>query len=506
MKKYFMGIDIGTQESKGVIIDENCELIAKFATKHGLSNPKPRYYEHDAEKIWWNDLCIISKELLKMTGIPNTQIAGFGASCLGSDCLPVDENCTPLRPAILYGIDTRATEEVKEITAHFGEKRIIEIFGRPMTAGDQIARVLWIKKNEPEVYNRTYKFITGSTFLTAKLTGKFFIDAYLSKAYHPIYTAEEIGEPDFLSMICRRDQVADIREANEVVGTVTAKAAAETGLAEGTPVITGMDDAVAESVSTGVIVPGKSTIMLGTSCCLYACTDKPFQDPQNRFPCIRYVVPGTYSFSGATNNAGGMSTWLRDKLYPETIQKQQETGKNAFDIMLEGLDDIPAGSDGLIALPYFSGERTPLNDPLARGVLFGLTLNHTRDHIHKAILEGVSMGIAVHYDIMEEIGVDVEEIRVVGGGTKNPIWLQILADCIGKPVHTAKVTIGASYGDAITAALATGVYKDYADLYRVIKPGKTIEPIPANVAKYNEIKPIFHELYAKTKDLMHKLS
>ena len=236
-KAYFMGIDTGTNSSKGVLINELGEIVAVSSTTHAMTNPAPNHFEHDAEKDWWGDLCIIARDLIQKSGVDPKDIKALGTSALGADCLPVDENCKPLRKAILYGIDARAGDEIEELTKRFGEEQILKWFGRPLCSSDVMPKILWIKNKEPEVYAKAYKFITASTYLTAKLTGNYVVDRFLGLAsFNPLYDEDGTPNPEHCEGICRPDQLAEIHEATDVVGTITKKASEETGLAEGTPV------------------------------------------------------------------------------------------------------------------------------------------------------------------------------------------------------------------------------------------------------------------------------
>ena len=237
-KAYFMGIDTGTNSSKGVIMDDCGQILAVHSTQHEMTNPKPGHYEHDAEKDWWGDFCTISKALIAKTGIDPKDIRAVGASALGADCLPVDEHCNPLRKAILYGIDARATDEMAQLTELYGDEQIRKWYGRPLCSSDVMPKILWIKNKEPEVYAKTHKFITGSTYITAKLTGNYVVDRFLGLAsFNPLYDSET-WQPveEYCGPICRPDQLAKVQEAADIAGYVTAQAALETGLAEGTPV------------------------------------------------------------------------------------------------------------------------------------------------------------------------------------------------------------------------------------------------------------------------------
>lgn len=254
---YYIGVDIGTSQSKGVIMDQSCRIVHQASVDHTMEHPQPGFYEHDAQQVWWGDFCILSRRLLEESGIDPAEIAGVGGSTLGSDCLPVDEACRPLRKAILYGIDARAQEEIRWLEDYYGPERVRELFGRPICSGDVAPKILWIKRHEPEVYARTYKFLTGSSYLTAKLTGEYVVDQFLGQAsFRPLYRPDGTIREEECGLYCRPEQLAQTRQVHAIAGYVTEQAAQETGLRPGTPVITGTGDSSAEAISTGVLAPG----------------------------------------------------------------------------------------------------------------------------------------------------------------------------------------------------------------------------------------------------------
>lgn len=507
MGTYFMGIDIGTNESKGVLIDEQCSIVAKAVAVHETENPKPNYYEHDAEKIWWGDFCRLSNELIKKSGCLPGDIAAIGCSALSADVVPVDSNCVPLRKAILYGIDARASREIEEITEYYGPQRMQEIFGdRELCSSDCMPKILWIKNNEPEIFEHTYKFLSASSYLTAKLTGVYVIDRYLAvSSFAPCYCPDlSIDRRLTEEIYCRADQLAEGKETSDVVGKVTVQAARETGLAEGTLVVTGTDDAGAEAISTGVLQPGDLMVQLGSTCYIMYCSDKMVSD--ERIWSEDFLIPGTYCQDGGTNTAGALTKWVRDNLFVDCVALQEAGGPNAFSAMAAMAEEIPPGSEGLVVLPYFAGERTPINDPDARGVYFGLLQSHTRKHLYRAALEGVAYSIAQHIRILEEHGLAIKNFMCVGGGARNLPWLQIIADVCGYTVKTAEITIGSSYGDAMIAAIGAGHFDGYADLAGYIKSGLEFSPIKENHRLYQKYFNIYEKLYEYTKPLMHELA
>lgn len=508
-KSYFMGIDTGTNSSKGVLIDEQGNVLAVHTTSHAMTNPAPNHFEHDAEKDWWGDFCTISKALIEKSGVDPRAIKAVGSSALGADCLPVDENCNPLRKAILYGIDARATDEMAQLTERYGEEQIRKWYGRPLCSSDVMPKILWIKNKEPEVYAKAHKFVTGSTYITAKLTGNYVVDRFLGLAsFNPLYdpkTWEPV--PEYCEGICRPDQLAKVQEAAAIAGYVTAEAAKETGLAEGTPVTTGTDDSGAEAISCGVVKPGQMMVQLGSSIYMILGTEGLVDD--ERLWREEFIVPGLCDISAGTNAAGSLTKWYRDALYPEAMALEKAGGPDAYQTMMAGVAEIAPGSDGLITLPYFAGERTPVNDPDARGILCGLTLAHTRTHMYRSALESVGFSVAQQIGMMREHeNVPIDRIIFVGGGTQNPLWMQIITDILGIPVSTPAVTIGACFGDALMAALAVQHpgFEDYSKLTRFVKEGITYTPNAENHKVYAEYQKLYNALYAATADIAHRLS
>ncbi len=503
-KEFLMGIDIGTYESKGTIVDINGNVILSISKRHGMENPCPGYFEHDAELVWWHDLCILIRQLLEDSGIRREQIACLGVSTLGTNCLPVDRDLKPLRKAILYGIDARSQKEIDFLTQYYGKEKVKELFGRPIVTGDVCTKILWIKNNEPEVYNHTYKFLSGTSYLVAKLTGKFVIDRYLGIAsLRPLYHFDGRIREDMCDLFCRPDQLPEGRVVTDIAGSITSGAAQATGLLEGTPVIVGTGDSSAEAISTGVINPGDVMLQFGSSLFIYCCTDMMIYD--DRVRGNNFLIPDTFSVAAGTNNCGTVTKWFRDNLYREAVALEESSGVNAYETMMEQVKKIPVGCDGLVTLPYFAGERTPINDPNAKCVIFGLRLNHTKHHIYRSALEGIAFSVCQHIDILKENGISDLRIMAVGGGTKNLFWMQMISDAMGEPLHMAAVTIGASYGDALMAGIGVGIFKNFADLKRVIRPSVTLYPDEEKHKQYLYYRKIYDELYLKTRDLMHRL-
>lgn len=275
--------------------------------------------------------------------------------------------------------------------------------------------------------------------------------------------------------------MADIAHATDIAGHITAEAAHATGLAEGMPLLVGTGDSGAEAISTGVFKPGDIMVQMGSSCYFVYLTDHLVSE--DRLWPGNFIIPGTYSICAGTNTVGTLTAWLRSELWRDAVIEETSGENQAFSVMVEAARKIPPGSDGLICLPYFAGERTSINDPQACGAFFSLLTSHSRAPMTRAALEGISCTIVQHFDILAEDKLPVDKIMCVGGGTKNDVWLQIVADMLERPVHTSDITIGVSYGDALMAAIGSGCYQSWDNLSEAVKPARTIHP-PARDLRY----------------------
>ena len=450
------------------------------------------------KKTWWGDFfAICPASCWPKAEWTQKNVGCVGLSALGCDCVPVDAEGTALCNAILYGVDSRSHKEIEWLYEYYGKEEAERLYGHELCSSDIAPKILWVKNNLPEVYAKTAKFLTGSSYLCAKLTGKFTIDRYLAEDFAPLYNlTNDTVDEEHCGLYCRPDQLAQVRNATDIAGTVTAAAAAQTGLAEGTPVLVGTGDSGAEAISTGVFRPGDIMVQMGSSCYFVYLTDHLLKEP--RLWPGTFIIPGVYSVCAGTNTAGTLTKWMRDEFYKDAVAAEAAGGENAYAAMAKEAAAVPAGSEGLVCLPYFAGERTPLNDPFAKGVYFGLSVNHTRAHMVKAGLEGIAYTIAAHLDLLEkEHGEPLRRIMAVGGGTKNPVWLQAVADVTGREICTAKVTFGAAFGDAIMAALAGGAYASWDELANVVTADKVIRPDMAAHAVYEKQRVVFNELFTR---------
>jgi len=500
--RYLMGVDIGTYASKGVITRPDGEVVDVQVRPHDLTIPRSGWAEHDAEAVWWGDFVAITRALLAESGVEPARIAAVGCSAIGPDLLPVDAAARPLRKGgILYGIDTRATDEIGELEARYGADAIFEATGNPLTSQAVGPKLLWLQRHEPEVFQQADRFVTATSFVVARLTGKFVIDHLTASTWVPLYDLANLRWSDrFCEGIVEPARLPDPAWTTEIAGGVTAEASGETGLREGTPVIVGTCDAPAEAVSVGVTAPGQMMLMYGSTVFMIRVTDRLVTD--RRVWAVPYLFPGTWCLEAGMATSGALTRWFRDQCAPDLVAVEGEGGPIAYAELAQAAADVPPGSEGLLVLPYFSGERTPINDPQARGVIFGLTLAHTRAHMFRAILEGIGYGVRHHVDVMTEMGVRPEEIVAVGGGTQNEVWMQAVSDIAGISQRVPAITLGASYGDAFLAGLGISMFDSYDDVGHWLNEARTIAPIPSHADVYRRLMKLYLELYQRTKDMM----
>jgi xylulokinase len=500
-----LGIDIGTYSSKGALCAPDGEVLASATVEHGLSLPRPGWAEHDADEIWWGECVALIRTLLS-SGHSGADIGGVAVSAIGACMLPVDAQGRALRPGVLYGIDTRARREIADLTAKYGVEALLRQSGMILTSQSIGPKILWLRRNEPDTFARTHKFLTASSYMVHRLTGEFVIDRHTASYFNPLIDIESLEwDGAFADSICDLDQLPRLDWADSVAGVVTAEAAAITGLVTGTPVTAGTVDAAAEAVSVGVESPGDMMVMYGTTMFFIMVTDRPV--PDARMWATAFTFPGMYDVAGGMATSGALTRWFRDQLASSALQTEQAGGASAYATLADEAATVPPGSRGIVCLPYFSGERTPIHDPLARGMFAGLTLSHTRADMYRAVLEGTAFGVRHNLEAIAQMGAAPRRLVAVGGGAKNSLWMQIVSDVTGVPQDVPEKTVGASYGDAFLAGLATGIVPSRAELAgRWVTIGHSIQPDPAVTAIYDEYFPIYRGLYEKTVQEQHKLA
>ena len=488
---YTLGIDIGTFETKGVLADADGAIIASAAAPHKMIVPQPGWAEHRPEEDWWQDFKAVTRDILSRSGVDPRAIAGVAASAIGPCMLPVDEVGAPLMNAVLYGVDTRASEEIDLLNRRIGPETILERCGNALTSQSVGPKILWLKRNRPHLFERTRTILTSTSYLVHKLTGEAVIDHYTAANFSPFYDVETLDwTVDLVDDVVTPDMLPRLLWSTEIAGRITPAAAAETGLAEGTPVTAGTIDAAAEAVSVGVRHPGDLMMMYGSTVFIIEVTERPVRDP--RLWYAPWLSPGTHASMAGLATSGTLTHWFRDQLARELPEE------SAFPVLAEEAGRSPPGANGLLFLPYFSGERTPIHDPRAKGAFFGLNLTHTRGDMYRALIEGIAYGTAHVFETYADCGQAPARVLAVGGGVKNRNWLEATSHIAGIRQELCEKTIGAAFGDAFLAAVAIGraAPEDIAAWNPVTA---TVEPVDRPV--YRHQYRLFRQLYENTRSI-----
>ena len=503
--KYLLGIDIGTYSSKGVLVTEAGDIVGSTSVQHTLDSPRPGWAEHDAEVVWWDGFVRLTRNLLLFSGLLPSQIAAIGISAISPAILPIDEHGRPLCQAILYGIDTRAVREVQDLQKVIDQDLSMSRLGIQLSSQSAAPKVEWIRRYAPEVWARTRQIVNGSGFILNRLTGENTIDVYSASAYSPFLDLER-GEwnQNSFNYIAPREYLPLITWPYRIAGRVTHQGARLSALAEGTIVITGTADAAAEAISAGVSTPGDLMVMYGSSVFFILRTQQMLRTPH--FWSAPFLEPNTYVLAGGMSTGGSLTRWFRDRFAPLELQVEEQGGASAYSALEKIAASSPPGANGLVMLPYFSGERTPILDPDAKGVIFGLGLHHTRADIYRALLESIGYGILHNIEFLKLKGETPRRIFAIGGGTLNSLLVQIVSDIANVEQYIPQQQVGASYGDAFLAGIGCGLLSSPSQASEWFKSKHSVKPDPETQKRYSGYYKIYRELYTRNSSLMKQLT
>ena len=496
-ESFFLGIDIGTYATKGVLVTKSGTIIAQAEKKHEMIVPQSGWAEHRPLEDWWADFTYISKKLIELSKCNPKDIMAVSASTIGPCMLPLDKDGEPLMNAILYGVDTRAHKEIDYLNSSIGEEKIMNFNGNILTSQQVGPKILWLKNNRPDIYEKTNKIVNGTGFINFKLTGKYTIDHFSAAFVSPLYDIKKQNWSNELNdEIISLDKLPSLFWTNEIIGEINENAAFETGLSKGTIVTTGTIDAAAEAISVGVIGSSDMMMMYGSTMFFTLVTDKILSD--KRLWYSPWLFKGEHSLMGGLATSGTLTQWFKNNFAKEL------TGEDTFIRLAKEAEKSPPGSKGILFLPYFSGERTPIHDTSAKGTFFGLNLTHNREDMYRSIFEGIAYGTNHVFEVFKELKATPKNLFSVGGGTKNNVWSQTTSDIIGLNQILRKKTIGASYGDAFLSAITVGeIKKDEINSWNEIE--YEIKSNIENKEVYKKGYSLFRELYENTKDIMKKM-
>ena len=481
-----LGVDVGTSSTKGVLVDREGTVLRSAVRQHTVDRPHPGWVEMDG-RVWWEEFASITRELLAPEDV---ELTAVGVSGMGPCVLLTDDGGTPLRPAILYGVDTRATRQIAALGRELGEDEILERCGSALTTQAVGPKLRWVAEEEPDVFARARRLFMPASWLGYRLTGRYGLDLHSASQCTPLFDSEALTwYRPWADGITGDLELPPLAWAGDVLGEVTAEAAARSGIPAGVPVIHGTIDAWSEAVSAGAHRTGDLMLMYGTTMFLVHTVDEPLRTP-SMWGTVG-ALPGTRNLAGGMATSGAITGWLRELFgspdYPTLLAEAGRSGP---------------GARGLLMLPYFAGERTPIMDPEARGVVAGLTLRHTRGDLYRAALEATALGVRHNIEVMIEAGARIERVVAVGGGTQGDLWTQIVSDVTGQAQVVPAKTIGASFGAAFLAAQLHGA----VSIEEWNPPTAHRQPDPAAAAGYERLYSLYRDLYASTSATVHALA
>jgi xylulokinase len=501
---YLLGIDVGTSSTKSEIFTEDCKPIAASQQEYPIISPAIGMVEEDAE-AWWNAIKATIKESIKASRINPKDIAGVCVSGTNA-CVPVGKDSRPVTNAIMQ-LDNRSTEFAEKIRKIAGEEAVFRITGNRIAPGTFMApTILWIKENRPEVFEQVYKFMVPTGYATMKLTGNYTIDwSRCSTTLLYDITRRKSWSSELCNLLnIPVDKLPEPHISTDVVGEVTAEAAEMAGLQKGTPVVAGCMDTVGAAVGSAILEAGDTFYTLGTLGRLCYCLSEPRFDA--RFINICHAIRDRWLAMGLMHGGGLALRWFRDQLGAFEEAEATKLGMSPYQIFDAEAHESPPGSRGIIFLPYLSGERSPIWDPNARGVLFGFTAQHKRRDIIRAIEEGVAYSLRHNLEAFEEMGFKIGKIRMGGGGAKSTLWRQIVADVIGKELEVTENLVTETIGDALIAGLGVKVYSSLDEVKKLVKVEQVVRPNPSNYPVYSRMFKLYKTLYLHLKGDFLELS
>jgi len=493
---YFIGIDSSTTATKALLMDDVGQVVGVAAHEYDFEAPQPLWTEQDPA-LWWDATVKSIRQIVADNNIDPATIGGIGLTGQMHGLVLLDDNGDVLRPSILWN-DQRTGDQCDQIRERLGKANLIQITGNDALTGFTAPKILWVQEHEPEVWAKTRHILLPKDYVRYKLTDEYAIDraggagTILFDVKARSWSAEVLEALDIPS-----EYLPPTFEGTQVTAHLSPAAAEATGLPAGIPIAGGGGDQAAAAVGTGAVKEGIVSLSLGTSGVVFAASDHPAIEPDGRLHAFCHALPEKWHMMGVMLSAAGSLRWFRDTFAPDLD----------FDALVASAADIPPGSDGLLFLPYLTGERTPHPDPLARGAFVGLTVRHTLPHLTRAVLEGVAFGLRDSFELMKAAGLsDITQVRVTGGGAKSPLWRQILADVFGADLVTVNTAEGAAYGAALLSATTAGIFPDVETACESIISitGRT-SPGPDQSA-YHELYPLYRDLYPALKPSFNALA
>ncbi|MEM2129274.1 MAG: xylulokinase [Candidatus Bathyarchaeia archaeon] len=493
---YFLGVDLGTTSVKCVLFDQQGKVAASALEEYELLMPSPDIVEAKTE-TYWDAFRTCTKEILRHSNIDISEILGISISSQGESFTYLDKKGKPLGNVIVW-LDNRSKTEAKIIQDEFGVDGVYRVTGQNVVSPTWTAtKILWLKRNKPSIFRKVEKFLLLEDFLIYKLTGKFATEHSVVCSSLLFDMVKRRWWKEILEFIgINEDQLPQLNPSGVPLGEVTSNAAREIGLSTKTLVSTGAYDQAANAIGAGNIENGVVTETTGGAMAIVATVDKILLDPKRRIPCHRHAVSGKYFLQPWCQTAGAILKWFRDNFGQQEIEEAILQNKDPYDLLMAQASKVPPSSDGLVLLPHFMGAASPEFNPDAKGVLFGLTLYHRKGHVIRAIIESIAYMLRRNIELLEELGVEVKEVRSTGGAARSPLWNQIKADVLQKPILTVRTEETAALGAAILAGLATKTFRSLNEaVHSMVSVKERFSPQSANREIYNKQYKKYVKLY-----------
>jgi xylulokinase len=496
-----MGIDVGTTGLKTVLITPDGETVSEATSSYPLMTPQTNWFEQNPDD-WWKAAVKSIGMTLKDSDIRPDEISGIGLTGQYHGLVLLDRDFEVIRPCIMWN-DQRTGTQSESVIEKVGREKLLDVASTCGAPYFTACKLLWVRDNEPDNYERVFKLLLPKDYVRFRLTGELATDVTDASGTLFLDISRRNWSQEMVDLLGVDSSILPrLYESQEVAGRVTKAAADQTGLVEGIPVICGGGDQACAAVGNGIIEEGLVGYSIGTSGVIYAATDRIKTDPQGRVNSFCHSVPGQWCILACTNAAAGSLQWFQENFAEIEKIEAEKTGKSVYEILEEEASKIPAGSDKLFFLPYLAGERHPHTDPNARGAFIGFHSGHTKAHALRAVLEGVAFSFRDCLEVMKELGVHISEIRATGGGAKSKLWLKIQVNTSGEPIVTTSADEGgAAYGAAILASVGSGIYKDLKQACgKLVQIGNTLEPERELAERYNSFFQFYRSLYPTLKD------
>jgi xylulokinase len=485
-----MGVDIGTSSTKTVLVDLDGRLLSQASREYSFDTPRPGWAEQDAE-AWFRAVVATMRQALTGSAVSRERVAAVGLSGQMHGTVCLDKAGRPLRPAIIWA-DQRSARQVVYLYRRLGREKLGEWTANPLDTGFMLATWLWLREHEPHTHHATAHLLLPKDYVRYRLTdrlGSEPSDASGTLLFDTV--RREWSAPLLETLKVDPRLLPPLQESASIAGGLRGEVAEAVGLMPGTPVVHGGGDQAMQALGHGVIQPGTVSCTIGTGGQLFAPLPRPLYDPSLRVHLFCHALPDCWHLLAATLSAGLSLKWLRDRVFQ---------GKS-YQALADMAVEVPPGAEGLLFLPHLAGERTPYMDPAATGAFFGLKLRHHRGHLVRAVMEGVVLALRQGFELLVDLGAPVEEVVASGGGTRHPLWLQLQADILNRPIHRTQTVEAAAVGAALLAGVGAGFYADArAACGRAVRRGsEVIQPIPENVARYDALYETHCRLYPAVK-------